>query len=208
MCGRFSLTASREELTGFFDLANCPDLQPRTDITPGSEIAVIGLNSKGLRTLGMMRWGLIPHWARAVPKYPTYNARVESAADKPSFRSSFAHRRCLIPASGWYEWQKENGRSIPWMIRGRDCPLLTFAGLWDRCQIDGKTILSTTILTRPAVEELARLHPRMPVLLAPGDFTDWLCPKTNLERINAIATQSPKPGFTLSRQDQVKRISD
>ncbi len=201
MCGRFALTASREALTDFFDLASCPDLHPRSDIAPGSEIAVTGLNGERQRTLGMMRWGLIPHWASAIPDYPTYNARVESAADKPSFRTSFARRRCLIPADGWYEWQKENGRSIPWMIRSQNRPLLAFAGLWDRWQHDGQTILSTTILTRPAVGELARLHPRMPVLLRPEDFTAWLSPATPPERIRAIAAQTPEDSFTLEARN-------
>ncbi len=197
MCGRFTLTRNGKELADHFGLAHCPDLTPQSNIVPGGEIAVIGLNKEGQRVSGMMRWGLIPHWSKAIPQYPTHNARAESAAEKPSFREAFARRRCLIPADGWYEWQRENGHAVPWLVRHQDGTPLAFAGLWERWHHDGRTILSTTILTRQATADLATLHPRMPVLVRRADFAAWLSPETPQEQILAITAKEPDGPFIL-----------
>ena len=143
----------------------------------------------GGRWLAMLHWGLIPAWA----KYPTIghkliNARSETAAEKPSFRSAFRHRRCLIPADGFYEWQRRGGGRQPWLFGLRDGAPMIFAGLWERWTVpegaaltgslaersSGDTVETCTILTTAANETVAEIHGRMPVILAPDAWDAWL----------------------------------
>ena len=178
MCGRFSLTASNEGLVNYFGLARGLALEPRYNIAPSQQVAAARVEA-GERRLVLLRWGLIPFWAND-PKigYKMINARAETAHKTPAFRAAFRGRRCLIPASGFYEWDKKGGSRQPYYIRRADGQPLALAGLWEHWEgEEGKTVIeSCTILTTAASEPVARLHDRMPVILEPEDFDLWLDP--------------------------------
>lgn len=149
MCGRFSLTTSPIKLTKIFRLSETPQLDAHYNINPGSQIAVIR-QTGSQRTLDCLHWGLIPPWAED-PKtgYRTINARSETVHKSPAFRSAFKNKRCLIPADGFFEWQKvEKGNKLPYYIRSKDEAPFAFAGLWEKWQgKDGQVIESCTIIT-------------------------------------------------------------
>jgi putative SOS response-associated peptidase YedK len=167
MCGRFALFASGEEVAQRFQLSETPLFDPRYNIAPTQTVPAVRAGDGG-RYLSLLRWGLIPSWS-SDPKiaYKLTNARSETAASKPSFRSAFKQRRCLIPASAFYEWQKVSAKiKQPYCIRPRDGGLFAFAGLWERWNDPaGETVESCTILTTEANELMRPLHDRMPVIL-------------------------------------------
>ena len=177
MCGRFVLVATAEQMNQMFDLRHMPDtLAQRFNIAPSQQVAVI--TNERPRELAWHKWGLIPSWAKdAKIGNRMINARSETAAEKPSFRSAFRRRRCLIPASGFFEWQRTGTRKQPMYISLREQPLFAFAGLWEQwVSPGGDTLLSATILTTEANEFVAPVHQRMPVILAPEDHGAWLQP--------------------------------
>lgn len=177
MCGRFSLIVPGEEIAAAFDLPEVPVLAPRYNIAPTQPVAAIRLNrDTGVRELSHFHWGLIPFWAKDPSMGARMiNARAETAAEKPSFRAAFKYRRCLIPASGFYEWQKQNGGKQPYYIHHPQGKPLALAGLWEHWQSeDGSEIESCTILTTRPNETIRPLHNRMPVILHPDDYTTWL----------------------------------
>ena len=152
------------------------DWEPHYNIAPGTVIPVIAYDGTRSRKVVPMRWGLHPHWKKTPPEgRPMFNARVETAAEKPSFRTPMRRRRALIPASGWYEWEGVEKPKTPYHIFENDEPLFAFAGLWDQWRVDeGITLLSCTILTTPAVGDVKHLHHRMPVRLPKERWNDWL----------------------------------
>ena len=177
MCGRFVLVAQAEVLSLVFDLRNTPDtLSQRFNIAPSQQIAIV--TNERPRELAWHKWGLIPGWAKdARIGNRLINARSETAAEKPSFRSAFRRRRCLIPASGFFEWLHTGARKQPVYISLREQPLFAFAGLWEQwIGPGGDTLNSATILTTEANEFVAPIHQRMPVILAPEDYDAWLQP--------------------------------
>lgn len=178
MCGRFALLVPGEELTETFDVSTPPPtLVPRYNIAPTQPVAVVRHNrDRDRRELVHMHWGLIPSWAKD-PAIGSrmINARSETVAEKPAFRAAFKYRRCIVPASGFYEWQKQNGHKQPHYIRHRDGAPLAFAGLWEHWQSpDGSELESCTILTTAANNMMTSLHNRMPVILEPADYGVWL----------------------------------
>lgn len=177
MCGRFTLLIPGEELAETFALDSTPSVEPRYNIAPTQPVAVVRHNQdRDRRELVYMHWGLIPFWAKD-PSIGSrmINARAETVAEKPAFRAAFKYRRCIIPASGFYEWQKQNGGKQPHYIHHKDGSPLAFAGLWEHWQSpDGSELESCTILTTAANEIMGPLHNRMPVILDPADFGDWL----------------------------------
>jgi putative SOS response-associated peptidase YedK len=178
MCGRFSQTFSDRDLLEYFHLARSLSLEPRYNIAPSMEVAALR-EEEGGRRLVFLRWGLIPFWARDRKiGYRTLNARSETAHKTASFRAAFRSRRCLIPANGFYEWDKKGGTRQPWFIHRVDGRPLALAGLWERWQDpEGERVIeSCTILTVSAAEPVARLHDRMPVILEPEGFDCWLDP--------------------------------
>ena len=189
MCGRFSLTASNEGLVNYFGLARGLALEPRYNIAPSQQVAAVRVEA-GERRLVLLRWGLVPFWA-GDPKigYKMINARAETAQKTPAFRAAFRGRRCLIPASGFYEWDKKGGSRQPYHLRREDGQPLALAGLWEHWEgEEGKTVIeSCTILTTAASEPVARLHDRMPVILEPEDFDLWLDPREKrVDRLRAL----------------------
>jgi putative SOS response-associated peptidase YedK len=188
MCGRFALFAAGDELAERFQVNESPLLSPRYNVAPTQSIAAVRATPAG-RALNMLRWGLIPSWA-SDPKiaYKLLNARSETVAEKPSFRAAFKQRRCLIPASGFYEWQKGSGKTKqPFFIRPRDGGLFSFAGLWE-CWHDpkGATVETCTILTTGANELMRPIHDRMPVILDSASEGAWLDPSASPDALRAL----------------------
>ncbi len=191
MCGRFTQRLSWRELHELLGLIGpAQNLRPRYNVAPAQTIAAVRAGAGG-RTLSMLRWGLIPAWAKE-PNigYRLINARAETAHEKPSFRAAFRARRCLIPADGFYEWAKApKGRpKQPWLFQMKDGSGFAFAGLWESWKVPaglaltgsfaelgpGDTLETCTILTTQANETVAPVHPRMPVIPPPAAFEAWL----------------------------------
>ena len=176
MCGRFALKAPPAELVTYFGLDECMDFEPRYNIPPGTEIAVIRQSPEGQRVLHALRWGLIPHWAKD-PGIGSKlnNARGESVQEKPSFRDAFKRRRCLIPADGFFEWKTEGKAKQPYFFSHRSGKPLAMAGLWESWKApDGTIIRTACIITTAANALMAPVHDRMPVLIGPDDWQAWL----------------------------------
>jgi len=197
MCGRFSLAITWGELVEYFQLAGGPSVQPRYNIAPTQEVAAVR-QEEGVRRLVPLRWGLVPFWA-ADPKigYRMINARAETAHKLPAFRAAFRGRRCLIPAGGFYEWDKQGGSRRPFHIRRADGHPLAFAGLWEHWEPkEGEGgVESCAILTTSASEPVDKLHDRMPVILEPEAFSLWLDPEEQrVEKLRELLKPSP-PGL-------------
>ncbi|HEV8066882.1 MAG TPA: SOS response-associated peptidase [Planctomycetaceae bacterium] len=177
MCGRFTLRTPARDLVEIFELLREPELTPRYNIAPTQQIATVR-QAGTHRELSMMLWGLIPLWADTPEvDYSTINARGETVAKKPTFRQSFAKRRCLVVADGFYEWQKTNGRKQPFFIHMKDDRPFAFAGLWDCWKRGNQAIESCSIIVTEANELVRPIHDRMPVIMAHEDYARWLDPK-------------------------------
>ena len=177
MCGRYSLTSPIESMRALFGFDELPNLRPRYNIAPTQDVPVVRGGGNGVRELSMLRWGLVPSWAKAIGgSAPLINARGETVAEKPSFRSAFAKRRCLIPADGFYEWKKAaKGAKQPYRIAMPDDAPFAFAGIWERWQnAHGELLESCAIVTTVASDALTTIHHRMPVILKPEDHDNWL----------------------------------
>lgn len=178
MCGRYALHSKPEIVALLYWLKYNPELKPRYNIAPTQDAPVIRLNEKGEPELVMMRWGLIPTWA----KDPSIgarliNARAETVKEKPAFRVAYKKRRCLVPASGFYEWKKVGGGKQPYFVHPKEEPLFSFAGLWEHWfDAEEKRLETFTIVTTEANGFMRNLHERMPVIVKKPDFKAWLDP--------------------------------
>lgn len=191
MCGRFALMTPTEMLVKLFDVPetaveSLPPSIPRYNIAPTQPVVAIRLDENGERDLTFFHWGLIPSWSKDIQMGSRMiNARSETVTEKPSFRNAFKRRRCLIPADGFYEWQKQADGKQPMFIRpseGGERPF-ALAGLWEFwSDPDGGTIQSCTILTTTPNELMASIHNRMPVIVEPEDFDLWLNPEPDPEQ--------------------------
>lgn len=181
MCGRFTLTAPAGQLqTRFAFTIPGPPPAPRYNIAPAQPVLAVLPGRDGRRTGAMLRWGLIPPWANdARIGRRMINAVSETAPDKPAFRDAFRRRRCLVPADGFYEWQRRGQQRIPLYFRQKSGQPMAFAGLWESWQPPhGEPILSCAILTTPANSLMAPVHHRMPAILSPEAEALWLDPLT------------------------------
>ena len=188
MCGRYRLTRHREVVEEHFGVEIEGDFSPRYNIAPSQDVATIRQSSDSpKRRFGWMKWGLIPYWAKdASIAYRTINARAETAADLPAFREAFRKRRCLIPADGFYEWQKIGKSKQPYCFTLADEGTFAFAGLWERWKNpEGKLIETCSILTTPPNRLLEDVHDRMPAILPPEHYEVWLDPGE--ERVESVA---------------------
>lgn len=179
MCGRFSQTATPEIIAEQFGVNGSLLFQPRYNIAPSQSIAAIRIEpDTTTRKLVMLRWGLIPSWAKdAKIGNQCINAKAETVAEKPSFRSAFKKRRCLIVATGFYEWQVQGARKQPMWIGLRNKRPFAFAGLWEHwTPTEGAAIESCTIITTEPNALMQSIHNRMPVILTPHDYDLWLDP--------------------------------
>jgi putative SOS response-associated peptidase YedK len=181
VCGRFNQIASGEEVAEAFGLDAAPALEPRYNVAPTQKVPVVGVDpTTGRRGLARLTWGLVPRGAVARER-GFINARGESAWERPAFAQAFAERRCLIPATGFYEWQKLDGkRRQPWLVRPTGGGLFAFAGLWEPASKAEDASPTFTILTTEPNDLTRPIHDRMPVILAPGDYARWLDPGIQL----------------------------
>ncbi len=171
MCGRYSLF-HLPEFIAEYQLALADLMKPRYNIAPSQSVPAI-INDRGLG-VRELRWGLIPFWSKN-KSTSLINARAETVDEKPSFRQSFAKRRCLIPADGFYEWKKEGARKQPYRITLTDRKVFCFAGIWETWRSpDGERISSCAIITTAANEMIRPIHNRMPVVLTRDDESSWL----------------------------------
>jgi putative SOS response-associated peptidase YedK len=171
MCGRFTLSSSPAVIADVFHALNVPELLPaRYNIAPSQEIAAVRAD----RQFAFLHWGLSPGWLKDSRIRPV-NAMAETAATKPMFRSAFKKRRCLIPADGWYEWKKLSVKEKqPYYYGPKDGKPIAFAGLWEYFQDDGEVVETCAILTTVANELVSETHNRMPCILAPRAYDEWL----------------------------------
>jgi putative SOS response-associated peptidase YedK len=175
MCGRFTQRQPTTRLKTEFGVEEVPEVEARYNIAPTQNILGVRQGLDG-REMSFLKWGLIPSWAKdSSMGARLINARSETVMEKPSFREAFKRRRLLIPADGFYEWQRTEGRKQPFFFHMRDDSPFGFAGLWDKWESeDGEVIESCTILTTEANEVLRPVHDRMPVILYPEDYELWL----------------------------------
>ena len=177
MCGRFAFYSPGEATAALFGVSASLEVQPRYNIAPTQYIAAIRNNEDEELELTMLRWGLVPFWA----KDPSIgnrmiNARAETVAEKPSFRAAYRKRRCLVLADGFYEWHTEAGVKVPYFISLAEQQPFAFAGLWENWQSkdSDESIQSTAVITTAANDFMLPLHHRMPVILEPGTADRWL----------------------------------
>lgn len=173
MCGRYTLRTKASDLAEVFRVLDAPDFSPRFNIAPTQ--MVLAVRQNGAREFVRLRWGLVPSWADdpAIGNR-MINARSETVATKPSFRSAFKSRRCLIVADGFYELQKVGKAKQPFFIRMKDDRPFGFAGLWEHWERGEKPIDSCTIITTTPNDVTKAVHDRMPVIIAPDDYDRWL----------------------------------
>jgi putative SOS response-associated peptidase YedK len=179
MCGRYVIKTLWQTLVDAFEAVSetMPELFARYNVAPTQPVPVIRRGDDGRRHLDMLRWGLIPFWARDPKALPQMiNARAETAALSPAFRDPFRRSRCLMPADGFYEWQKSGGKTKqPFYIRRKDEAPFAFAAIWDTWQEgDAPMIESCALLTTEPNELMKPIHDRMPVIVQPKDYNRWL----------------------------------
>lgn len=175
MCGRFAQRTDAKRLAREFKVREVPEIEARYNIAPTQNILSIR-QAEDEREAVFLKWGLIPSWAKdASIGAKLINARSETVTEKPSFREAFKKRRCIIPADGFYEWQRTGGKKQPYFFQMRDERPFGFAGLWEKWRAeDGQLLETCTILTTEANEVLRLVHDRMPVILHPEDYELWL----------------------------------
>jgi putative SOS response-associated peptidase YedK len=175
MCGRFTLRTPKERIKREFQLQEEPFVEARYNIAPTQNVLAVRQSTDG-REAVELKWGLIPSWAKdASMGARLINARSETVTEKPSFREAFKRRRVIIPADGIYEWRRAGGSKQPYFFHMRDDRVFGFAGLWDKWRDEeGEVIESCTILTTEANEVFRAVHDRMPVILHPDAYNEWL----------------------------------
>jgi putative SOS response-associated peptidase YedK len=175
MCGRYALTSPPEVIAQRFNLLWVPELSAHYNIAPSQMIPVVRATEQG-RELASLKWGLIPSWAKdSAIGMKLINARAETLADKPAFRTAYRRRHCLVPADAFYEWTPVAGRKQPYCIRMADQTPFAMAGLWEYWPSpSGEQVETCTIITTEANSLVSELHNRMPVILAPSDYAAWL----------------------------------
>ncbi|HZZ51527.1 MAG TPA: SOS response-associated peptidase [Pseudonocardia sp.] len=193
MCGRYASTKAAADIASEFDAVDATDgAEPGADynVAPTKPVLTVvqrhprdadGVpdRDRSERSVRVMRWGLVPSWSKnATGGAKMINARSETAAQKPSFRKALATRRCLMPADGWYEWQRSTSAKQPYYLTGPDGASLAMAGLWEfwRSADGGEPLVTSAVLTTGAVGALSEIHDRMPLLLAREDWAAWLDP--------------------------------
>jgi putative SOS response-associated peptidase YedK len=177
MCGRFALHAHPEVIRLQFELSGVPELKPKYNIAPGSEVLIVREDKDRGRSADLYRWGLIPGWAKdpAIGN-KLANARGETVDEKPSFRSAFRHWRCLVPASGFYEWKTVAGNKQPYYIRPKGDELFGLAGITELWNGPDGPLRTVSLITTAPNELMREIHDRMPVIVARADYGAWLDP--------------------------------
>jgi putative SOS response-associated peptidase YedK len=198
MCGRFVIISPPEALRQLFGYSEQPNMPPQHNIAPTQPVPVV-IFENGVRHFHLMRWGLIPAWVKDPRKFALLiNARAETVLEKPAFKNAIRRRRCLIPADGYYEWQAFEGRKRPHFIHRRDGQPIGLAALAETwIGPNGEELDTVAIVTAPASADLAVLHHRVPVTIAPGDFDRWLdCRADETEAAMTLLTAPEEGEFT------------
>ncbi len=204
MCGRFVSSSGPDELANYFSAEPPKEaLEASYNVAPTNEVYAVRADD-GHRAIATLRWGLVPFWAKDLKiGQKMINARSETVATKPSFRAAYKRRRCLIPADGFYEWAKVEGakRKQPYFIYRPDGEPLVVAGLWEswrpKDDEDGEEVISCTLLTCAANDVMSPVHDRMPVLLPPGVWDQWLDPETDVESLADLLIPAPNELLTM-----------
>lgn len=204
MCGRFLLTAPPEAVQRLFGFFERPNFEPRYNIAPSQAVAAMLRDGATERRFLWMRWGLLPAWAKdrtggERSRAPLINARAESVADKPSFRSAFAERRCVVFADGFYEWRQDGNRQ-PYLVRLADAAPFAFAAIWEPLAAagEGEPTKGCCLLTTQANGRMAAVHHRMPVILTPEQVGPWLDPASRRDELQALLKPLPDAAVTLT----------
>ncbi|MGY6627307.1 MAG: SOS response-associated peptidase [Oceanicaulis sp.] len=204
MCGRYVIALSVDQLRALFECEDRPNLAPSWNAAPTQALPVVRRGADGAARLSAIRWGLVPHWSKTGPAgaKPLINARSETAAEKPTFRTALKRRRALVPADGFFEWQAGPDGKQPWYITRTDGAPLVFAGLWERWGEGADRIDSFAILTREAGPDTAWLHGRVPVILERPAFAAWLDPDRDAQGFFA-----PLPHGALHARPVSRRVN-
>lgn len=209
MCSRYSLTSPHEAVRAHFATHNEHAFPPRYNIAPTQPVVIVRHDHVHRRELALVRWGLIPAWSKDPGKYgPLINARAETAEEKASFRGPMRHRRCLVPADGFYEWIGKPGAKRPHLLRPHAGGPIGFAGLWDHwLGADGSEIETMAIITVPANAVAARVHDRMPAILPPDAYEAWLDVRPGRSE-EAAALLQPAPDDLLEVIEVSQRLNN
>src|SRR5438132_4571039 len=193
MCGRYLITSAPEAFRRLFGYPEEPNFPPRYNVAPTQPVPIVRL-AEGKRQFALVRWGLIPPWVKDPRTFTLLvNARAESVNAKPAFRNAMRRRRCLVPADGFYEWKDDGGRKRPFCIRPKDRAPIAFAGLWETwIGPNGEEMETAAIVTTEANAEMATVHHRAPVIVAPEQFDFWLDCR-NVDENMATALIAPAP---------------
>jgi putative SOS response-associated peptidase YedK len=209
VCGRVTLRRpDRVELEGLNTRALFDTTLPRYNIAPSQELwTITEVNEE--RSMSPMKWGLIPNWSEKPTGF--INARAETLESKPSFRDAFLRHRCLIPADGFYEWEKLGKARQPHYFQMKNSAPFFFAGIWDEWQLDGSSIKSCAIVTTTANKLLATIHNRMPVILTKENVDDWLRSKAKASELRELLAPYPDSemqGFPVSQEVNGYQVDD
>ncbi|MDD1612516.1 MAG: SOS response-associated peptidase [Methylococcaceae bacterium] len=199
MCGRFNMLATPEQLMRAFDLEQVPGYKISYNISPGQKIlGIVQPDRNGLSAVSL-DWGLVPSWAKdSKIGHSLINARAETLGEKPSFKAAYHKRRCLIPATGFYEWQKtENGKQA-YHVSREDRQLFAFAGLWEHWEHGSETLYSCTIITTAANALMQPIHERMPVIIDAEHYRLWLDQRQSQQSLDQLLANPAYDGFTLN----------
>jgi putative SOS response-associated peptidase YedK len=198
MCGRYTIISAPEAIRALFRYEEQPNFPPRYNVAPTQPVPVVRVD-EGRRRFVLMRWGLIPSWAKDPRTFTLLiNARGESVNEKAAFRMAMRRRRCLLPADGFYEWRQVGvgGEKQPFYVRPRAGGPMAFAGLWETWSgPNGEEMDTAAIVTTTANRTLASIHPRMPVVVAPDAFDFWLDSRIDGETAAALITPAPENFF-------------
>ena len=195
MCGRYAVTLPPDAMRDLFGFEERPNFPPRFNIAPTQPVPVV-VTHDGKRHFMLMRWGLIPSWAKEPPKSLLINARAETVAEKPSFRGAFRHHRALMPADGFYEWRQTEGKQ-PYFICRADRRTFAMAAVTDHwLASDGSEVDTAAVVTCAANAALRPIHHRMPVILEEKDWAAWLDPETPLKEAEALLRPAPDDWLT------------
>lgn len=210
MCGRYAVTLPPDAMATLFGSADRPNLSPRWNVAPTQSAPMVAIGKAGDRRIVCARWGLRPAWmAKDLPTGPLFKARSETVAAKPSFAKAFAQKRCLIPADGFYEWQRDGKARIPYFVARPDKQPIAFAGIWEAAPDgEGGTMVSMAMITCAALASFIVIHDRFPVVLQQDDWDDWLSretPKRTLQRLLV----APVDGFMMPYRvsDRVNKVA-
>jgi putative SOS response-associated peptidase YedK len=213
MCGRYALFADQEKIEETFGIQS-DDFSIYTsnyNAAPGTELPVVLVGKGNNRKIGRLRWGLVPSWAEDLTiGNSMINARSETLTEKPSFKKPFQRHRCLIPASGFYEWQNLGKTKIPYFARTLDQEVVGFAGLFDKWDHGDEPLYTFTIITTPANSLLKPLHDRMPAIIRPEAYQQWLDPlNSNVDQLQPLLVPYPTEKMAVYRvSDEVNRASN